>query len=109
MAYRLAVIGGVGAVPANATTVITVADRTDSGGGSFREVLTLDTYATFEAALQAAASQSPQAMIVGLDPWQPAFPLAGLQSFVQVHAARTADQKATEAPWVRVFEVVGGS
>ncbi len=109
MAYRLAVIGGVGAVPANATTVITVADRTDSGGRSFREVLTLDTYATFEAALQAAASRPPEAMIVGLDPWQPAFPLTGLQSFVEVHAARTADQKATEAPWVRVFEVVGGS
>jgi hypothetical protein len=108
MAYRLVVLGGAPATPASATTVLTLADRTDASGLSFREVVTQQTYETYEAALQAAAaSASAQTMIVGLDPWRAAFPLAGLTSFVQVHAARTEQQKATEAPWVRVFEVRG--
>ena len=106
MAYRLAVVGGASVTPANATTVITVADRSDTGGMNFREVVTQTTYATYEAALQAAAANpSAQTMIVGLDPWQTAFPLSALTSFVQVHAARTPQQHPAEAPWVRVFEV----
>jgi asparagine N-glycosylation enzyme membrane subunit Stt3 len=106
MAYRLTVIGGAAATPANATSVLTFADRTDTRGEPFREVLTQNTYATYEAALQAAAAtQSPQAVIAGLDPWQPAFPLQRLSSFVELHAVRTPEQKDTEAPWVRIFEL----
>jgi dolichyl-diphosphooligosaccharide--protein glycosyltransferase len=106
MAYRLAVLGGAAGVPANDTTVITVADRVDPGGVQFREVLTLHTYATYEAAQAAAAAHAANTtMIVGLDPWQPAFPLAGLSSIVQRHAVRTPEQAAAEAPWVRIFEI----
>ena len=60
---------------------------TDARGNTFREVVTLNTYATYEAALQAAAgSTTAPTMIVGLDPWQTAFPLARLASFVERHA-----------------------
>jgi asparagine N-glycosylation enzyme membrane subunit Stt3 len=106
MAYRLAVLGGAAGAPANDTTVITVADRVDTGGVQFREVLTQHTYATYEAAtLAAAASAGSTTMIVGLDPWQPAFPVANLSSLVQRHSVRTPEQAGTEAPWVRIFEV----
>jgi hypothetical protein len=106
MAYRLSVIGGAAATPANATSVLTFADRTDTAGDVFREVLTEKTYPTYEAALQAAAAtHSAQTVIVGLDPWQPAFPLPPLTSFVEVHAVRTPVQKDTEAPWVRIFQL----
>jgi oligosaccharyl transferase (archaeosortase A-associated) len=105
MAYRLSVLGGEAARPANATSLIVVADRVDANGLRFREVLTQNTYATFEAAQQAAAAAGGGGQIVGLDPWQPAFPLEQITAMVQVHGARTAEQKPTEAPWVRVFEV----
>ena len=105
MAYRLVVHGGAPSTPANATTVIKVADHTDTTGANFREVMSQQTYPTYEAALQAAAANPAEQMIVGLDPWRTPFPLPGLTSFVQVHAARTPEQGPAEAPWVRVFRV----
>jgi hypothetical protein len=68
-------------------------------------VLTQNTYATYEAAQQAAATGGVQTLVAGLDPWQPAFPLEAITTMVQVHEARTPEQKPTEAPWVRVFAV----
>ncbi len=106
MAYRLAVWGGAAATPEKSTTVVTVADRTDASGSRFRELLARQTYGTYEAARQALATNiGARMMVVGLDPWQPAFPVEGLRSFAQVHGARTPEQKPSEAPWVRVFEV----
>lgn len=106
MAFRLTVVGGQAAVPSGATTVLTVADRTDESGRLFREVLTSTTLPTYEAALRAAAaSPSATTVIVGLDPWRAAFPVEKLTSFVQVHEARTADQAVNEGPWVRVFRL----
>jgi asparagine N-glycosylation enzyme membrane subunit Stt3 len=104
MAFRLSALGGVGATPANSTSVITVADRVDTNGVRFRELLTEHTYATYEAA-RIAAQSTTGGIVVGLDPWQSAFPIEPLQSLVQVHAATTPEQTRSEAPWVRVFEV----
>jgi asparagine N-glycosylation enzyme membrane subunit Stt3 len=105
MAYRLSALGGSQATPANATTVITVASRIDSDGLRFRELLSERTYASYDAARQAAGSSATEALVVGLDPWVSAFPLAPLDGVRQVFEARTAEQQPTEAPWVRVFEV----
>ena len=106
MAYRLSVLGGKSGVPGNATSVITVADRVDTRGLRFREVLTEDTYATYEAARQSVGARtSAETLIVGLDPWQPAFPIEPLTTLIEVHGARTPEQKSTEAPWVRIFDV----
>ena len=105
MAYRLSAIGGSQATPANATTVITVASRADGSGMRFRELLSERTYSSYDAARQAAGSSKTEALVVGLDPWVSAFPLAPLAGLTQVFAARTAEQQPTEAPWVRVFEV----
>jgi len=105
MAFRLSVLGGMQAIPANATTVITAADRLDGNGRRFREVLTQETYATYDAARQAVSRTAAAAIVVGLDPWQSAFPLESLASLPAVFAARTPEQEPTEAPWVRVFEV----
>ena len=105
MAFRLSALGGAAATPSNATTVITIADRVDTNGVRFREILTQETFATYEAARQAVDASAGHATIVGLDPWQSAVPIEPLQAFVEVYAARTSEQKPTEGPWVRVFEV----
>jgi hypothetical protein len=105
MAFRLSVLGGAAAIPVNATSVITVTDHVDGGGRPFRELLSEQTYASYEAAQQAAARTNATTLIVGLDPWQSAFPVDALRSLVEVHAARTPEQKPGEAPWVRIFEV----
>jgi hypothetical protein len=105
MAYRLAVLGGAAAQGANATSLLTLADRIDANGLRFREVLTQRTYATYDAARLAAAAAGSSAVVVGLDPWQPAFPLERMTTMVEVYGARTAEQQPTEAPWVRVFAV----
>jgi asparagine N-glycosylation enzyme membrane subunit Stt3 len=105
MAFRLSVLGAKAATPSHSTTVITIADRVDTNGRRFREILTQDTFATYDAARRAVEASGGHATIVGLDPWQSAVPIEPLQSFVEVYAARTSEQKPTEAPWVRVFEV----
>ncbi|HXG86973.1 MAG TPA: STT3 domain-containing protein [Vicinamibacterales bacterium] len=104
MAYRLSVMGAARAVPINVTSVLTVADRVDQAGVRFREVLTQQTFATYALAQQAAARLGATAILVGLDPWQSAFPLDALQRIVPLHGVRTPEQAASEAPWVRIFE-----
>jgi hypothetical protein len=105
MTYRLTVMGGTAVTPANTTTVLTVEDRTDSNGRSFRAVIAQRSYPTYEAALQAAATRPiGETVVVGLDPWRTAFPVAPLTAFVERQQFRTAAQQASEAPWVRVFE-----
>jgi dolichyl-phosphooligosaccharide-protein glycotransferase len=107
MAYRLMVLGGAAARPANSTSVLVVVDRSDPAGLPFREVVSQMTFATYEAALQAA--QLPTAVgrtvVAGLDPWQPAFPVERVTTMRQLHESRSPDQKPTEAPRVRLFEV----
>ncbi|HUE89931.1 MAG TPA: STT3 domain-containing protein [Vicinamibacterales bacterium] len=105
MAYRLSVAGGHPATPANATTVMRVADRVDSNGVRFREVLTQQTYPTYDAARQIVTPAEADALVVGLDPWVSAFPLPPLEAVTEVFNARTPEQQPTETPWVRVFEV----
>jgi oligosaccharyl transferase (archaeosortase A-associated) len=104
MAFRLSALGGHGTTPVNTTSVLMLVDRVDENGVRFREVVGQQTYLTHDAAVRAAIA-SPDAIVVGLDPWQSAFPLEPLKSFVQVHAARTPEQDPTHAPWVRVFEL----
>ena len=107
MTYRLMVLGGRAAVPSRATSVVVVNDRQDAGGLRFSEIMSLQTYATYEEAVEATKTPpaTGRAMIVGLDAWRPAFPVEPLTSFHEVHATRTEGQKPNEAPWVRVFEL----
>ena len=104
MAFRLSVLGGAGASPTDTTSVVTLTTRVDTDGVRFRELVSEQTYSTYDAARRAAAA-SPDATIVGLDPWNSAFPLEPLESLVPIYAARTAEQQPSEAPWVHVFEV----
>jgi asparagine N-glycosylation enzyme membrane subunit Stt3 len=107
MTFRLVVLGGAAATPSNATTVLSVADRVDERSVTFREVIAQRTYATYEEALAAAvAATGPErTVIVGLDPWQAAVPVAALRSLHLRHDVRTPAQQPTESPWVRIFEV----
>jgi hypothetical protein len=105
MAFRLSALGGAGAQPSNSTAVITLVNRVDNNGSRFREMVAQNIYPTHSAAVAALERAGSDAVIVGLDPWQTAFPLAPLRSLVPVYEARTPEQETSEAPWVRVFEV----
>jgi dolichyl-phosphooligosaccharide-protein glycotransferase len=105
MAFRLSVMGGAAATPINATSVVTLVPRVDVNGVRFREVLMERVYPTYELARQALSVAPAGSALVGLDPWRPAFPLERIDSLVQVHEARTSEQRPDEAPWVRIFEV----
>jgi oligosaccharyl transferase (archaeosortase A-associated) len=107
MTYRLMVMGGRAAVPNHSTSIVVVGDRADSGGMRFGEVLSQQTYPTYEEAVEAAKVPvaNGRVMIVGLDAWRPAFPVEALTSLHEIHATRTAGQKPSEAPWVRIFEL----
>jgi dolichyl-diphosphooligosaccharide--protein glycosyltransferase len=105
MAFRLTVLGAAAGVPDGATTVMAVAARMSENGMPFTEIQARRTYPTYAAATRAAAESSVDTVIVGLDPWRPAFPIEALSSIVQVHETRTADQPPSSTPWERVFEV----
>jgi oligosaccharyl transferase (archaeosortase A-associated) len=106
MAYRLGVLGGRGMTPANATWVVTLSEHTDARGFRFREVVSEQRFATYEAARAVVMTTgSPATLLAGLDPWQAAFPLPPLSALTEVHHVRTPEQKPSEAPWVRVFQV----
>jgi dolichyl-diphosphooligosaccharide--protein glycosyltransferase len=105
MAFRLSVLGGAANASTSGATVIILADRVDANGFRFREIVSEAAFDTFDAARRAVDLAGGPAFIVGLDPWRSVFPLEPLRSLVEVHAARTADQKNDETPWVRVFQV----
>lgn len=105
MAFRLSVLGGAAATPAHTTSLLTLADRVDSRGIRFRELLSERTYTSYEAAREAASATSTPTVLAGLDPWRTAFPLDAMRSLAEVHASRSAEQKRGEAPWVRVFQL----
>jgi hypothetical protein len=103
------VLGGAAARPApNTTWVVAVEERVDSRGFRFKEILSQTPYPTYEAAAAAAthAPKDGRLLVVGLDPWQTAFPLEDVSHLREVYAARTPQQRASEAPYVRIFEVV---
>lgn len=106
MAFRLAALGGRPVTPVNAATVVTTIERTDESGRRFREVLREQTYFSYEGAVAAAAMPPGigETAIVGLDPWQSAFPIDAVDGLVERYAARTASQAPGEAPWVRIYE-----
>lgn len=104
MAFRLSARGGEGVTPAD-STVVALATRVDGNGLRFREVLAQQTFATYEQARRAKDDLGADAVIAGLDPWQSAFPIEPLQSFVQLHEVRTPEQQPGQASWVRIFEL----
>jgi oligosaccharyl transferase (archaeosortase A-associated) len=104
MAFRLSALGAAGATPANTTSVVRLATRVDGTGLRFKELVSEQTYASYELAREAAAA-APDAVLVGLDPWHSAIPLEPLTAFTLLYEARTPEQRDTEAPWVRVFAV----
>jgi asparagine N-glycosylation enzyme membrane subunit Stt3 len=107
MTYRLMVLAGRAGVPSGSTSVVVVSDRVDTSGMRFSEIVSQTTYETYAAAVEAAkaAPATGRPLIAGLDPWRPAFPVEPLTGLHELHATRTSEQKAEEAPWVRVFEV----
>jgi dolichyl-diphosphooligosaccharide--protein glycosyltransferase len=106
MAFRLAVLGGAGATPVLATTVIRVSERLDGNGWPFKEIVAASAHSTYEAAVAAAASVTgaERALVVGLNPWTAAFPIEPLRRLHEKQAFRSDEQRPSEAPYVRIFE-----
>lgn len=105
MTFRLAVAGAEAVTPRR-VSVITTADRVDSRGTPFRELVSEQTFESYEAAQRFTASVVlGNARIVGLDPRQSAFPLEALSSFQRLQDIRTPGQTDANLPWVRIYQV----
>jgi hypothetical protein len=105
MTYRLMVLGGTAATPADNTWVVRKRQRTDTSGREFCEVSEATSYASADAAKRAAAERGPEFVAVGRTPWQPAFPVASIAGLRGVQSFRESTQKANESPMVRIFEI----
>jgi oligosaccharyl transferase (archaeosortase A-associated) len=105
MAYRLMVLGGEAARPADNSFVVQIAQRTDTGGRTFCEVVSRWQHARPDAAKQSAAQRGPGFEAVGLTPWQPAFDVPAITGLKIASEFRDPAQKANESPMVRIFEV----
>jgi dolichyl-diphosphooligosaccharide--protein glycosyltransferase len=105
MVYRMMVLGGTGVEPTNAAWVVQTENRVDLNGAPFCELTERRVYATSADARRAANAAGGGREVVGLDPWQPAFPLPALTRLREVFSAREKGQPASEAPMVRVFEI----
>jgi hypothetical protein len=105
MAYRLMVLGGRAAEPANNTYVVETRERVDSNGRRFCEIANRWQYARAEDAKVTAAQRGPGFEAVGLTPWQPAFTLPAVAGLKVAAEFRDPAQKEGESPMVRIFEV----
>jgi hypothetical protein len=106
MAYRLMVLGGQSAAPQYHTYVVQTLDRVDTTGRRFCEVVGRTPYATADEARRAADSLGAGAQVVGLTPWQPAFPVPAITGLRLAQEFRDPAQQANETPMVRIFERV---
>lgn len=107
MAYRLMVLGGAAAEPSNNTWVVQIQDRTDVNGRRFCEVANRWQYGRSDEAKRTATQRGAGFEAVGLTPWQPAFSTAAITGLRLASEFRDPNQKASESPMVRVFEVAG--
>ncbi len=105
LVYRLMVLGGLPAAPASNTWVMRKQQRLDTSGREFCEVSEAQSYATADEAKRVAATRGPAFVAVGLTPWQPAFPVAGISGLRVVQEFREPQLKPNETPMVRIFEL----
>ena len=106
MAYRLMVLGGQSAAPQHNTYVVQTVDRVDTTGRRFCEVVGRTPHATADEARRAADGLGAGAQVVGLTPWQPAFPVPAITGLRLAQEFRDPAQQANETPMVRIFERV---
>ena len=105
MVYRLMVLGGAASHPDNNTYVAEIARREDADGGSFCEVVNRWQYAQPDEAKQSASQRGAGFEAVGLTPWQPAFEVPAITGLKIAAEFRDPQQKESESPMVRIFEV----
>jgi len=105
MAYRLMVLGGQAAQPANNSYVVHIQDHADVNGRSFCEVTDRWQFPTPEAARLVASQRGSGYEAVGLTPWQPAFPTPAITGLKPASEFRDPMQSPSESPMVRIFEV----
>lgn len=105
MVYRLMVLGGAAAAPANNTWVVQIQERTDVGGRRFCEVANRWQYERSDEAKRSAAQRGAGFEAVGLSPWQPAFAVPGVNGLKIAAEFRDPAQKPGESPMIRIFEV----
>ena len=106
LVYRLMVLGGTAVTPTNNTYVVQTRDRVDSNGRPFCEVVSRTQHATAAEAKQVAQQRGAGFKAVGLTPWQPAFQTQSISGLREVASFRDGGQQTTEAPMIRIFEVV---
>ena len=106
MVYRLMVLGGAAAAPANNTFVVKLQDRIDVNGREFCEVVEQQRYESPALATAAATAGGAGLHAVGLTAWQPAFDVPAITGLRVAREFQQAGQKPNEVPMVRIFEVI---
>lgn len=105
MAYRLMVLGGGAAQPANNTYVVQLSERIDTTGRRFCEVVNRWQYDRSDDAKVTASQRGQGFEAVGLTPWQPAFAVPAITGLKVAAEFRDPQQKEGETPMIRIFEV----
>ena len=107
MAVRLVVYGGAAAEPAGSSYVITYAQRTDSPGRGFREILESKPFATYAEAEAYLSSLGPGLhRLVGRDPRRTCVPLDALERLQLRDRESVVIPHGRRVPTVSIFERV---
>jgi dolichyl-diphosphooligosaccharide--protein glycosyltransferase len=102
MAFRLTVLGGRAAPPAEPPWLVELRQRRDADGRPFCEVASAQAYPSVDEAKLIAAQRGGGFEVVGLNPSRLAFPVAAVGGLRQIHQVGSARQPAA---LIRIFEV----
>lgn len=110
MCIRLYNFGGEAVVPHNSTYVIAYKEKRESLGAYYKEITTIQLFATYEEAQEFVESQTePNYRIVGMEPFTSPVPLNELEDYQLVHQSDPellTKKKVEPLPYVKIFEYI---
>lgn len=109
MAVRLSVFAGQKVEPRDSTWLVTLEDRTDASGATYRVLASAQQFSTYDAAVQ-ALPRFPGARIAGMSITASAVPLEQLDGFRKLYDSKEREVIASTrltAPLIRIFEYNG--
>ena len=106
MTARLYNFEGKAVTPENSTVVISYRERVDKKGQPYREIISAESFPTYEAARDYVANQDGNYRIVGTDPMISPVPLEELKHYKLVHSSEPVrvEYGREILPFVKTFE-----
>jgi len=110
MNSRLYNFNGEAVIPHNSTLVISYEEKSAPLQGSYKEISSIQTFATYEEAQEYLESQTaPNYRIVGMDPFTSPVPLEELEHYQLVHQSDPeilTKKKVEPLSYVKIFEYI---